>query len=205
MNAAGELMNIVSTRFANLLQSRFSKNVFTTEDSIRYTFFAALLEQGIRPEEIVLEYPHPAIPRARLDVLVSSTEQRREIGIEFKYDRRTLSGTNQPMPQKAGAVFKDFIRLLQWPEPLERYLVYLTDDELHRYLTSPRNGLSTIFGLTPGKNLDVDRSSFLERSPTFLGSMGNWLVPATLTCVATEILPRDHFLRVFEVQPLVRN
>jgi hypothetical protein len=39
--------------FAELLRVRFENEVPTTEDSIRYTFFAGLLRAGLQPHEIV--------------------------------------------------------------------------------------------------------------------------------------------------------
>ena len=57
------LENIIK-RFSDLLFSRLDKDVFTTENSVRYTFFAALQESGqFQPVDAILEFPHPDIER----------------------------------------------------------------------------------------------------------------------------------------------
>ena len=54
-------------RFAALLERRFACQAHTSEDAIRYTYFAALLEAGALPEEVELERPLPGQARAELD------------------------------------------------------------------------------------------------------------------------------------------
>jgi hypothetical protein len=40
--------------FAELLERRLKRGVFTTEDAVRYTFFIALVQAlNLRPEDIV--------------------------------------------------------------------------------------------------------------------------------------------------------
>ena len=42
------------TMFAELLEHRLKRGVFTTEDAVRYTFFIALVQAlNLRPEDIV--------------------------------------------------------------------------------------------------------------------------------------------------------
>ena len=65
-------MDEIFKRFVELLDRRFSQRVTVTEDSIRYTMFAAMLESGMQPEDVVLEYPHPAIPRATITTIAES-------------------------------------------------------------------------------------------------------------------------------------
>lgn len=61
-------MKSVFALFGDMLETRLLNEVFSTEDSVRYTFFAALLGAGaLRPEQIILEYPHPVIARAEID------------------------------------------------------------------------------------------------------------------------------------------
>ena len=43
------LTEAVLNDFVTLLSVRFGRNVFTTEDSVRYTLYAALLKAGITP------------------------------------------------------------------------------------------------------------------------------------------------------------
>ena len=66
-------MKDIFAEFAQLLRKRFEQGVYTTEDSIRYTFFAALLAKSdLEAQDVVLEYPHPQIPGAKVDTLLTS-------------------------------------------------------------------------------------------------------------------------------------
>ena len=66
-------MKDIFAEFAQLLRKRFGQGVYTTEDSIRYTFFAALLAKSdLEAQDVVLEYPHPQIPGAEVDTLLTS-------------------------------------------------------------------------------------------------------------------------------------
>jgi hypothetical protein len=56
--------------FVTLLRRRLAGTVVTTEDSVRYTCFAALMRQGFEPEKIILEHPVPASGRERLDSVI---------------------------------------------------------------------------------------------------------------------------------------
>jgi hypothetical protein len=197
-----ELMNKVVVEFTELLRHRLAADVYTTEDSVRYTFFAALLHCGIPAEQVVLESPHHTISRAEIDTLILGNDRFPDIAIEFKYDRANPSGTNQPMPHKAGKALADLSRLLRCPPDLGRYFIYLTDRELARYLASPRNGLSGVFGLAEGDCLKVGPEFFDDRCTTLRSAMGMWPGRAVLHGIACEALPREHHLRVIAVEPV---
>ena len=47
---AFDAMNAIFGDFAQLLESRLRDRVLTTEDSVRYTLFAAMLHHNIQPE-----------------------------------------------------------------------------------------------------------------------------------------------------------
>jgi len=128
--------------FVQFLEQRLRLGTCSSEDSLRYSFFAALLRHGVKQERVILEYVHPGIKGAKIDTMIMGEDRRPIAAIEFKYDRSNPSKTTQPLPQKAGALFHDFVRLLKLRERLERYLVYVTDAELANYLSSPRNGLN---------------------------------------------------------------
>lgn len=170
-----KIMTDAIEQFANLLERRFNSGVFTTEDSVRYTFFASLSSFDIAPEHIILEYPHPSVLKARIDMVILSNDLQPCIAIEFKYDRAIPSGKPLPLPARAGDVFKDFVRLLQWQAPLDRYLIYLTDKE-----PGTHSGLSLIFSLEPGQRLMLTERVFVGYAPTFSTHMGTWPMPAIL-------------------------
>lgn len=193
-------MSEIAVGFARLLDRRLDANVRTTEDSIRYTLFAALLCSGIPPERIVLEDEHPQIERAKIDMVILNADASCEVAIEFKYDRANPGGTGQPMTQKAGMIFGDLSRLLKLPLVATRYFVYVTDEGLARYLASPRNGFAAFFNLSTGSELRLDKAFFAGRSRTFLESMDRWPMPATVKSVINRGLPRNHHLRIYEIR-----
>jgi hypothetical protein len=188
-----------ASEFANLLRIRFEKAVPTTEDSIRYTFFAALLRAGLQPHEIVLEHRHDAIAGAEIDTFIPAIGTGQGVAIEFKYDRAIPSRRNQPKTMKAGAVISDMARLRQIRAKCLRYFIYVTDQEMAIYWRNGRNGLSQIFALGPGESLDLSSELLNEMPPTFLAKLKGWSAPLSLVSVCSEDLPRSNYLRMFEV------
>ena len=85
--------------FSKYLQTRLLKNVYCTEDSVRYTFFAALLRStNLNPEDLILEY-HPNIPNAEIDTFIPSYDGTGVV-MEFKYDRKIPSQKMPRVPRK---------------------------------------------------------------------------------------------------------
>jgi hypothetical protein len=187
--------------FVGHLNRRLSTGVRTTEDGVRYTFYAALLEHGIRPEAVILEDLHAEMKGARVDTLILDNLGRPAIAMEFKYDRGIPGGRNQPRTQKAGAVFRDLGRLLTVGAVHLRLFVYLTDRELADYFLNPANGLDRFFGLMPAATLPLDTPFFVGWAPAFHTAMRPWPGSARLRGVASETLERDHFLRIYEIEP----
>src|SRR5713226_5255731 len=100
-------------QFSTLLGERLGLGVFTTEDSIRYTFCIALLSSGgLKHTDVILEYPHPVIPGAEIDTIIRGVNDRQPVAVEFKYDRENPGGTNQNRTQRAAAVVNDIFRLV---------------------------------------------------------------------------------------------
>ena len=64
VTAGEDLMAQAIAAFVPLLEKRLNSGIFTTEDSVRYTFFAALLHTGVQPEQVVLEAPYRDIDGA---------------------------------------------------------------------------------------------------------------------------------------------
>jgi hypothetical protein len=185
--------------FADLFRIRFEKAVPTTEDSIRYTFFAALLRVGLQPHEIVLEHRHDAIAGAEIDTFIPGIGTGPGVAIEFKYDRRIPSGRNQPRTMKAGAVISDMGHLNQVRSECLRYFIYVTDQEMATYWRNEGNRLSQIFSLRPSESLDVSSELFDKMRPTFLAKLKGWSGPLRLVSVCNEDLPRSNYSRMFEV------
>ena len=193
-------MNDVLERFSKLLETRLGKRVFTTEDSVRYTFFAALLDvTNLKPEQVILEYSHPAIDGAKVDTWIQELLGE-TVAIEFKYDRKIPSGKNSPKPQKAGKLFHDLYRLLviDGHDPIRKIFVYLTSEEMAKYMRKSKNGLNDFFSLKQGEELEIKVDFFTNKAPT-LQKAASPLFNAKLVSLWNQSLPKDHELRVYEV------
>jgi hypothetical protein len=186
--------------FNNELSSRLQKNVFTTEDSVRYTFFHALMKHtSLAAHEIVLEFPHIALKGAEIDTYLPNYKGT-EIIIEFKYDKAIPSGRNSPRTQKAGKHFNDMKRLLDFKNslPAVRLFIYLTDDEMVSYMRNPGNNLAEFFDLKPCNQITVDQSFFNNKSSTFTNAAGG-VFTAYIRCEWSTTLPKEHELRIYRI------
>jgi len=196
--------NEIYQAFYNHLKDRLEKKVFTTEDSVRYSFFAALLSSTrLTPSNIVLEYPHEGIPGAEVDTYIPQYDGH-EVIIEFKYDRAMPGGGNLPRTQKAGSLFKDIGRLTLFIPRSQskptRLFIHMTDGEMATYMGNAGNGLDTYFNLPVGSCLRVDLPFFQNKAAVFQRSAGQPF-KATLIGRFSGELPNRHFLRIFEIQP----
>jgi hypothetical protein len=193
-------MKEIFEQFDEMLALRFEQGVFTTEDSIRYTFFAALLNNNLKTTEVILEYPHPVIERARVDTWLPKFNTGGDVAIEFKYDR-SLNSNNQPRPKKAGAVFKDLRRqaLIAKQCKSQAYFIYITSQEMSKYYFNEKNGFLKFWNLNLGETLELKKDFFDGKSTTFLDSLGG-VFDANICSVYTSNLPNENFLRVYEVE-----
>ena len=196
-----DLVNAAALSFTKLLERRIHRGVLTTEDSVRFTFYAALLADGrVLPEQVVMEYPHPKIDGARVDTVLLDNQLVPVVAMEFKYDREIPSGRNVPKPQKAGAIFRDMVRLLAVPSMDLRLLVHLSSQELAGYWSELRNGLSGVFGLKVGNAIEITGAYFSGRSETFHKSMGTWPGIVDLSCLVSATLRCGHELRMYLIE-----
>ena len=197
-------MITIFEEFGKLLDERFKRDVITTEDSVRYTFFAALLKAGVRPHQVVLEYPHPAIDRAKVDTWLPSYKEG-SIAFEFKYDRDPPGGKHQPKTQKAGYVFKDLHRQLHVAKGIgvRSYFIYVTSEEMAVYFRNPNNGHSDFWALGTEEKLYIDEQYFSNKPQTFLNVLGG-AFQANVVGVFSRTLSGDNYLRAYEVIPSER-
>ncbi len=128
-------------RFSRLMNERLSNSVHTTEDSIRYTFFWAT---QLPPTSIVLEEFHSKKARERIDAILHLPDGKK-VAVEFKYHKALRTGSARPRPLQAGSVVADLERLNRYRDADEKYLVYVTDQEMVRYMKNARNGLADLF------------------------------------------------------------
>jgi hypothetical protein len=185
--------------FVDLLRRRLEFGTYGSEDSVRYMLFAALVQHGVQPERVVMEFPHPGMDKKKIDTVVVGDDGKPILAVEFKYHRRSLSGRNKPRTLASGSLFKDMSRLavLEWPA--DRYFIYLSDDEMALYLRSPSVGLGDILDLPVGSELELTPDTFANRPPTFFRRVGVWPGRIAIRSVAAQDLPFKHLVRVYEV------
>lgn len=201
LNSLNMSLPSVLERFGELLYARLENDVFTTEDSVRYKFFAALLEKGgIDCHNVIMEYRHPTISGAEVDTWIPSFDGS-GLAIEFNYDRDIPSGKNSPRTQKAGKIFHDIYRLRMIGSHMRRVFIYLTGPEMAGYFGNPTNGLARFLLLPPGESLAIDSAFIAGKSATFTASVGN-APDARIVGLYSRNLPRQHNVRAYEVQSL---
>ena len=194
-----DAMNAIFEDFAQLLESRLCDRVLTTEDSVRYTLFAAMLHHNVQPNSVIMECPHPGIPRAQIDTWISKHFEN-DIAIEFKYDRKMPGGRNQSKTQKAGSVFHDLFRLqlVNRRTGAVCYFIYLADSEMHVYFRNPDNRHQELYDLTQNTTLRINEDYFANRPQTFMRNLKETF-EASITGVLGRSLSGDHHLRIFKV------
>ena len=191
-------MNIESIirLFCSLLSDRLKAGTHTTEDSVRFTFFAAMLKEGINPSDVVLEYPHPNLNRKKIDTWIAQKSGDEGLAIEFKYNRS--GNDNQQRTKHAGKALHDLHRMSQIPQGMDRLLIYLTDCEMADYFSNPKNGLSDFFngGLECSSKICpedlVDRAVTLREAAALESTI-------EIKTLCKESLPSGHELRVWKV------
>lgn len=190
----------VFSEFSSLMHTRLAASIYTTEDSIRYTFFIALLTRtSIKPHEIVLEYPHPV--SGKVDTYIPSLKGK-SVVIEFKYDRNIPSKNAVPRPQNAGEIFADVYRLYRFTAPAEpdRLLIYCSDRIMAQYFRNPANGYSDFFDIGQGQTILIDDKFINTKTATFKKKIGGPMA-VILECLWTDSLPQEHHLRIYKIIP----
>lgn len=155
---------------------------------------------------MILEY---SLPKSKgkvvIDTYIRSTLERTELAIEFKYDRQIPSGKNAPRPQKAGKIFNDISRLIQFNQSKKDtkailWVIYFTDKEMGSYLRNPNNGLVDFYELPKGEELTIDDDYVLSKSKTFIKSISG-PINCKIKAIWNEKMPKQHELRVYEISP----
>ena len=188
--------------FGQLLDRRLAKSVFTTEDSVRYTFFAAVLKcENLNPEDIILEHRHPTISSAYVDTWIPAINGD-GVALEFKYHRDIPSGSNANRTEQAGKIFHDLYRLGQFHPAARRVFVYLASSEMTNHFSSERNHLNEFFSLALGAALRIDEAFLAGRAKSFKS-----MVPTTpnidVVSIFARSLPQNHQIRAYEVRAIV--
>ena len=198
-----EKINLAFKQFTILLEQRFTNDVYTTEDSIRYTLFHCLTSYlDITPTDVIVEYSHPQIPNAEIDTFVLPKNTLPGLVFEFKFDRKIPSDNNLNKTQRAGKVFLDVFRLARLKsqhENLIRYFIYVTDREMAVYFQNPSNHLRDFFELDIGKSLSIDREYIENHPKTFVKAAGKLIVPCGVSARLKKDFDQERWLRIYEI------
>lgn len=188
---------------ATALQHRFNLGLHTTEDAVRYTFFASILsELKCGPERLILEYPHPKRERALVDAWISSWNDEPEIALEFKFHRRPPDAKNRPRTMLAGSILSDLSKLADFDDSkvVRRIFVYVYGAEMQQYYNNKNNGMTDLF--VQGSTDVLVTDQILEgKSETFLNNAGP-IVPCRLSPLVREQISEHFRLLAYEVFPL---
>ena len=122
--------------FAILLNERFSNPSDElnqiSEDTIRYLFFYACTQNGIKPNEITLEekgnFDCAGSEELELDMHIEKNAIIPSIAIEFKYHRQ--EGSTQAKFDWAGNLIRDFNRLKKSKCSEKRLSVYVASPQM---------------------------------------------------------------------------
>jgi hypothetical protein len=102
-----------------------------TEDTVRFATARALVAVGCEPGGLRVEWPHPALPGSRVDLVVGGLPPAALV--EFKYPREPTE-QNAAWTMTRGEVLKDFYRLAAYAGDADRIFVYVETGRLHRYM-----------------------------------------------------------------------
>jgi len=82
-------------QFESFLKDRLWTGQHLTEDSVRYSFFAALIHaQIVSQHEVILERPHPKIAKVKIDTYFCS--EGSDTYLEFNFYRKSQSSSAKP-------------------------------------------------------------------------------------------------------------
>lgn len=196
----GMLKNTIE-EFHNLLWERLENGIYTTEDTIRYTFFHSLYKKlDISPSHIILEYPISSLNREQLDIYIPPTELRDGLVAEFKYHREMPGGKNAPRPLMAGQLFQDIHRLSVFNEHtnINKLFIYIPTTEMANYMKNKNNGLYDFFMLPEGEKLAINYDYISSKSTTFKKSI-NVNINSVIECKFSKELPNQHYLKIYQV------
>lgn len=169
-----------------------------TEDVVRFTTARALVAAGVDPAGLHVEWPHPALKGARVD-LVAGDDPPTAL-LEFKFPREP-SETIGPRTMLLGHVLKDLYRLAVYPGDADRLFVYVQTAGLRAYM----------IGAAKKYDLDLDRdrvklaaTSVAKLPPTAAQIIGPELAAHDVVARRIALVTVDDTLRlaVYAVDPI---
>lgn len=145
----GKIFENSINKTVTYINDRLVNGLYMTEDTIRYVLFYSLMESinFPNPNVITLEKKYSAFNSANVNRFINKPdkceldtyfEDYKEIdAIEVKYNRNNSKVTYDETAQ-LGHLFNDINRLICLDD-VDRYLFYVTDSEMDKYLKNGRN------------------------------------------------------------------
>jgi hypothetical protein len=214
-----EFFMLLEKRLTAVIEGRSELNAIwqESEDTIRYMMFYALTTVGkIKPLDVYLEYPHPEVPNrnyAKLDTFVAPApnKNRPAIVFEMKFHKK-INDNYVPLPNNAGAVFADILKLALFRKQqknIKRYMLYVADENMIRYLTKPGNGYGPFLSLEENTGFKIAREYLTEKPRTFINQLkkitGEEKFPEPIIVCRfkrdIKLADKDIALRIYEVIP----
>ncbi len=120
---------------------------FLSEDNIRFYWFASMLKQDSDLNHYSLEEPYISLADKELDLVYEDNNEILAIEIKF---HRNPSKIPFPHPNSAGTIFDDIQRLPLWKragakKTIRYFFLYVTDEEMHKYLSNPAPAQNPIY------------------------------------------------------------
>jgi hypothetical protein len=168
-----------------------------TEDTVRFASARALVDAGVDPAALHVEWPHPVLKGSRVDLVADGHPPAL---IEFKFPREP-NEQNAAWTMALGEVLKDFYRLAAFPGAAERLFVYVETTRLRRYMA----GAAQRYGMAIDAEQVVLSPVDAARLPTTASRIiGAELAAHHVQAWRTLLLDVDDGLRlaVYEVDPL---
>ncbi len=113
-----------------------------TEDVVRFSSIRALVDAGVSPDRLRVEWAPPVLRGGKVDLVVDDPVAA---AVEFKYPREPRT-TNPPWTQHLGQMLADVYRLAVLPGVGTRLAAIIATDRLSRFLsgTADRYGVDLL-------------------------------------------------------------
>lgn len=135
----------LDSSFCKFCESLKQRTGFLSEDNIRFYWFVSMLEQDKDLNHYSLEEPYGEEMKGKeLDLMYETAEER--LCIEIKFHRNGEKQSTFAHTMSAGEIFDDLQRLPQWnkkrvkDKPTRYLFLYVTDEEMNKYLTWKEDG-----------------------------------------------------------------
>lgn len=172
-----------------------------TEDVVRFATARALVAAGTDPAGLRVEWPHPVLKGARVD-LVAGGDPPAAL-LEFKFPREP-SETNGPRTMLLGHVLKDLYRLGAYPGDADRLFVYAQTVGLWAYMT----GAAKKYGLDLDRDqVELTTTNVAKLPPTAAQIIGPELAAHNVIARRIALATVDETLRlaVYAVDPIAAS